>query len=164
MSFLETLVILLVAVIVLGPKNLPAAARKMGHWMGVFRRASDEFKRQIMMMDQTVDQALNSATDELAPLVPTDEELGKAFDALPEGAPPPASPDDLWGQEPVSGGLPSDVAVTEPPSPPSSAKPEDGTRPEVHPTGAEAEPVRSLGLSPTRSGSGAGKGAAHGQA
>ena len=45
MSFLETLVILLVAVVVLGPKRLPEAARKVGHWMGVLRRASDEFKQ-----------------------------------------------------------------------------------------------------------------------
>ncbi|MGN0885925.1 MAG: twin-arginine translocase TatA/TatE family subunit [Candidatus Spyradenecus sp.] len=112
MSFLETLVILLVAVVVLGPKRLPEAARKVGHWMGVLRRASDEFKQQLMTMDQTLEKqvnaAVNTSTGELDNLLPTDEELAQAMDF----APPPLSPDDVLATAPVPGGL----APTPPPA------------------------------------------------
>ncbi len=47
----ELLVLFAVVLIVVGPKNLPAAARKMGSIMASLRRAADEFKRQLMTMD-----------------------------------------------------------------------------------------------------------------
>lgn len=50
----EWLVLLAVILIVVGPRNLPAAARKVGKVMGQLRRAADEFKRQLMTMDQEV--------------------------------------------------------------------------------------------------------------
>ena len=55
----EWLVLLGVVLIVVGPKNLPAAARKMGQIMSTLRRAADEFKRQVMAMDQEVSKAVN---------------------------------------------------------------------------------------------------------
>ena len=48
----EWLVLLAVVLIVVGPKNLPSAARKMGQVMSKLRRAADEFKRQLMTMDE----------------------------------------------------------------------------------------------------------------
>ena len=47
----EWLVLLGVILIVVGPKNLPSAARKFGQIMSTLRRAADEFKRQLMSMD-----------------------------------------------------------------------------------------------------------------
>ena len=55
----EWLVLLAVVLIVVGPKNLPAAARKMGQVLSQLRRAADEFKRQIMTMDQEMERAVN---------------------------------------------------------------------------------------------------------
>lgn len=55
----EWLVLLGVILIVVGPKNLPAAARKMGQVMSTLRRAADEFKRQLMTMDQEVTKAVS---------------------------------------------------------------------------------------------------------
>ena len=55
----EWLVLLAVVLIVVGPKNLPAAARKMGQVLSQLRRAADEFKRQIMTMDQEMEKAVN---------------------------------------------------------------------------------------------------------
>ena len=43
----EFLVILIVALLVLGPKNLPKMARKFGRAMGEFRRVSTEFQRTL---------------------------------------------------------------------------------------------------------------------
>lgn len=166
MSFSETLIILLVAMIVLGPRRLPEAARKIGHWMGVVRRAGDEFKRQLMAMDQGVESRLNAATGDLENLVPTDEELGAEIDrAVTEAEqaydsqnlpPPEASPDDAWGAAPVPGGLPHEA----PPTPPS-AEPKPTPPPEPKPAAKQPAPAapkrradqppapRSLGLSPT---------------
>lgn len=43
----ELLVILVVALLVLGPKRLPEIARSLGKGMAEFRRASSEFQRTI---------------------------------------------------------------------------------------------------------------------
>jgi Tat protein translocase TatB subunit len=43
----ELLVILLIALMVLGPDKLPDAARKMGNVMGELRRMSDGFQDQM---------------------------------------------------------------------------------------------------------------------
>ncbi|MBQ9694554.1 MAG: twin-arginine translocase TatA/TatE family subunit [Kiritimatiellae bacterium] len=112
LSFPEILVILLVAVMVLGPKRLPETARKLGHWIGLFKRASEEFKREIMTMDRVVDDTLNRAVSNVDQMVP-DEILPAAVSADADletliGAPPPASPDDFWETEPVPGGLASE--------------------------------------------------------
>ena len=57
----EWFVLLGVILIVVGPKNLPAAARKLGQVMANLRRAADEFKRQLMTMDQEVRSTGNDA-------------------------------------------------------------------------------------------------------
>lgn len=165
MSFLETLVCLLVALIVLGPKRLPAAARKVGHWVGLFRRASEEFQRQIMMMDQTVNEKVNRAVQDFDTLVPSDEEVHAALDfsadlppdapmPYPYADPPAASPDAALAAEPLPGGLPVE------PGPPPASEPEPESAPAPAPKPAAHQPYggkrksdppkpRSLGLSPT---------------
>lgn len=60
----EWLLLLGVVLIVVGPKNLPAAARKMGQIMSTLRRAADEFKRQVMSMDQEVTNVVSDATSD----------------------------------------------------------------------------------------------------
>lgn len=66
----EWLVLLAVVLVVIGPKNLPAAARKMGQVMSQLRRAADEFKRQIMTMDEEMKR--------------TADELKKEYIDIPE--------------------------------------------------------------------------------
>ena len=55
------LVIAVIAFVVLGPKEMPAAMRKLARYMGRFRRMSDEFKRQLMSMDMP--EPSNERTD-----------------------------------------------------------------------------------------------------
>jgi len=57
----EWLVLLGVILIVVGPKNLPAAARKFGEITAQLRRAADEFKRQILSMDQEIRSTVEDA-------------------------------------------------------------------------------------------------------
>ena len=47
----EMLVLFAIILIVVGPKGLPKAARKLGAVMSTVRKAADEFKRQIMALD-----------------------------------------------------------------------------------------------------------------
>jgi TatA/E family protein of Tat protein translocase len=48
----EWVVLFVVVLIVVGPKRLPEIARKLGRTMEMFRRAADDFKDQLMNMDQ----------------------------------------------------------------------------------------------------------------
>ena len=51
LGFTEILVIMAIALIVLGPKHLPEAARTLGRTMAQFRRTFDEFKYELTMSD-----------------------------------------------------------------------------------------------------------------
>ena len=57
----EWLVLLAVILIIVGPKNLPSAARKVGEVMSKLRRAADEFKRQL----RTMDDEMRKTADEI---------------------------------------------------------------------------------------------------
>lgn len=61
----ELLVILLIALIVLGPDKLPDAARKMGNVMGELRRMSGGFEAEMRSaMDELTRPPLESVKDE----------------------------------------------------------------------------------------------------
>ena len=65
----EWFVLLGVVLIVVGPKNLPSAARKLGQVMTNLRRAADEFKRQLMSMDQEVRKTVDDAVSDTSSAV-----------------------------------------------------------------------------------------------
>lgn len=48
----EWIVLFVVILVVIGPKRMPEVARKIGRMMEMFRRAADEFRDQLMTMDQ----------------------------------------------------------------------------------------------------------------
>ena len=55
----EWLVLLAVLLVVIGPKNLPSTLRKVGNYYAKFRRAADNFKRQLMDMDREFERSFN---------------------------------------------------------------------------------------------------------
>ena len=59
----EWVVLFVVVLIVVGPKRLPEIARKLGRTMEMFRRAADEFKDQLMNMDQPTPSASQTSPD-----------------------------------------------------------------------------------------------------
>ena len=61
-GFGEWFVLLAVVLVVVGPRNLPSTARKLGQYYSKFRRAADSFKRQILEMDTEFDRAVSDAT------------------------------------------------------------------------------------------------------
>lgn len=101
----ELLVILVVALLVLGPRNLPKVAQSLGRAMGEFRRVSTEFQR-----------TLNTeiAFEEKA------EEAEKKAKALKKEAAPDAVPE--AGPESVPSAAPSTgSSVAEAPGPEDKA-------------------------------------------
>ena len=65
----EWLVLLAVLLVVIGPKNLPSTARKIGAYYSKFRRAADSFKRQLMDMDLEMEREIRKAEEEAKAMV-----------------------------------------------------------------------------------------------
>lgn len=59
----EWIILFAVILIVMGPQRLPEMARKLGRWTETFRRAADEFKRQVMSMDEEAHHQASEYTD-----------------------------------------------------------------------------------------------------
>ena len=57
-GFGEWFVLLAVVLIVVGPKRLPSAARTFGQYYSKFRRAAENFKRQLLDMDTEFTKAV----------------------------------------------------------------------------------------------------------
>ena len=81
----EWLVLLAVILIIVGPKNLPSAARRVGEIMSKLRRAADEFKRQLMTMDEEMKK--------------TADEIKKEYIDIPEDDADRAVTDDSDGSD-----------------------------------------------------------------
>lgn len=96
----ELLVILLVALLVLGPNKLPQAARQVGHFLGEFRRIADGFQAELKSaMDDPLamdPKKKPAATKPTSPGGPTDQVIDadsaeKAGDAGDADAAPDAT-------------------------------------------------------------------------
>jgi Tat protein translocase TatB subunit len=84
----EVLVILIIALIVLGPQRLPDAAKSIGKAMGELRRASTGFQNEIRSVidDTSIDvdaqtRARNNVLQKEEPADPTDDAGGATADA-----------------------------------------------------------------------------------
>lgn len=106
----EILVILLVALIVLGPTRLPEAARQIGKATQELRRMSGTFQRE-----------LKAAIDE--PLAETRAVI-KGVESTVTGTVTPAEPD-----APSDADTPSDTATSEPATPSDTVTSEPATEP-----------------------------------
>jgi sec-independent protein translocase protein TatB len=106
----ELVVIGIVALIAIGPKELPSVLRSLGHWVGKIRRMASEFQGQfqeamreaeIADLKKQFDDASNAAANMTAgienPLETAQKELQNAIEHKPdvaaESATPPASVD-----------------------------------------------------------------------
>jgi len=91
----ELMVILVIGLLVLGPKRLPELARSLGRGLAEFRRASNDMRREFMeVADEAriddVDAAAKKKVPSAAPspAAPT-RELPAASSAAPEEPPAP---------------------------------------------------------------------------
>lgn len=105
LSFTEVVIIAILALVLLGPEQLPTAARTAGKWMREFRRATEDLKDQIETEISLDDR---KARPSLVPPVPAMPVPGQA------GPPPVATAQNVPGLE---------AALVEPnqPEPPPAA-------------------------------------------
>ncbi len=98
----ELLVILLVALVVLGPKSLAGVAKSLGKAMGEFRRVSTDFQRTLNMEAAEEDARAKKAAREKA-----EKASGKSSAAAEE----PVKPES--GERGTLGNIPPDSPVAQ---------------------------------------------------
>lgn len=129
----ELLVIILVALVVLGPKSLTGITRSLGKAVGEFRRVSTEFQRTLNAeVDQAAEDDRKKAAEAASPRqeaapVRTAQESGRTAGSAQSPAPQtpqaqtqaaatqPAAPQD------ARDAMPSFDAVPQPPAPPADS-------------------------------------------
>jgi sec-independent protein translocase protein TatB len=109
----ELLVIVFVAVLLIGPKDLPRAMRTAGRWMGKVRRTSNHFRAGIeaMIREAEMEEMEKKWAEQNAKIMaehPGQPDLGEhemrplpRADADGRAVPPPASAEDEEPQLPL---------------------------------------------------------------
>jgi len=99
-GFAELIVILLVAFVVVGPKDLPRVARTLGRWVKTIKRMFNEFKEEAGLDDtikefKDIQRDVNTTVREIDPRkdiqavkTDTDKVLRQAKDSAMEQNPP----------------------------------------------------------------------------
>lgn len=127
LGFTEILIILIIALVVIGPEKLPDLAKALGRGIGEFRKATDELKESFQADDElrTIKDTLTQAKHEVAGIVrdhTKDLKLEEVTKALAQGA--------LLGQSTTSTASSADstsvISDQSPASPDHSGPPKDG--------------------------------------
>lgn len=88
----ELLLIVIVAVIVIGPKDMPLALRTAGRWIGKMRRMSAHFRAgfDAMVREAEMEEMERNWKERNARIM-AEHPFGEQEMAASDGAPPPAS-------------------------------------------------------------------------
>ena len=89
LGWTEMLVIGVVALIVIGPKDLPVVMNRIGKIAGQIRRMGSEFQREINKTTG-LDEVRNLRNSITAPLKKTSDEIRKEFNAMTPSGPKPS--------------------------------------------------------------------------
>lgn len=89
LGWTEMLVIGVVALIVIGPKDLPVVMGRLGKFMGQIRRMGNEFQREINRTTG-LDEVRNLRNSITSPLKKTAEEIRKEFNTMTPNGPKPS--------------------------------------------------------------------------
>jgi Tat protein translocase TatB subunit len=82
----EMIFILLLALVVVGPRKLPELARQLGKYMAEFKRASNEFKQQLEseMLNIELEERAKKAKEEPKVLPPEESAEDRVMRPIPE--------------------------------------------------------------------------------
>jgi Tat protein translocase TatB subunit len=72
----ELVLLLIIALIVLGPERMPKVARDIGRVVGDLRRTSDELREEFLNADKLLDKAAEAAAPP-APAIPATTQAGE---------------------------------------------------------------------------------------
>jgi sec-independent protein translocase protein TatB len=59
-GWFEILVILVLAILIIGPKDFPIILRKIGSWVGSFKNYFNEVRKDITEVEDTIDDEISS--------------------------------------------------------------------------------------------------------
>lgn len=133
----ELLVIGVVALIAIGPKELPGVLRALGHWMGKIRRMAGEFQDQfreamreaeVADLKRQFDEASAKATAGFTnPLESAQTEVEKAFGTEPSATEPSSTvaTSDPGAVEPSAGAAVAEAPPSVVPEPETAGAPMD---------------------------------------
>ena len=57
-GWFEILVVVVLAILIIGPKDFPIMLKKMGSWIGAFRNYFTEMQKDITDMENTVEEEI----------------------------------------------------------------------------------------------------------
>ncbi len=106
--------ILVIALIIFGPRKLPELGKSLGHGLAQFRRASDDFKRQWEEEVEIEKRRLDAPP--AAEAARHSEAAGQEYNTAPIGEPAPAGDVHAAGEESIYAPVP----MAEPASVPRS--------------------------------------------
>ena len=91
----ELLLTAIVAIVVIGPKDLPLALRTAGKWIGKVRRVSNHFRTGVETMIreaelEEMEQKWREQNAKIMAETPADTPAEPVADALPQASPEPA--------------------------------------------------------------------------
>jgi sec-independent protein translocase protein TatB len=90
MSFADTVVLFVLALLLFGPKKLPLIAKQIGKALNEFKRASNEFKSQIESeISQLEYQERQKKYEEERKILPSEPPVGTVASTDSELPPPP---------------------------------------------------------------------------
>lgn len=161
LGFPEILVILVLALMLFGPKRLPEIGRTLGKALGEFRRSTSDLKRSIQTEMTLEEMGAETPDKPRRPNVLRDSES-----APPQTTPrqPAATPVDGWGEPVAAAGLagstdtagdsqdagepPPPVLTSFDPEPEAAAEPQESPAEVPQPEAAQSEAAQSEAAQP----------------
>ena len=62
-GWFEILIVVILAILIIGPKDFPAMLKKIGSWLGAFRSYFTEIQKDITDMENTVEEEISLKKD-----------------------------------------------------------------------------------------------------
>lgn len=129
----ELLVIIVVAIVVVGPKELPKLMGTFGHYAGKLRRAAADFQRQFdeAMRDTEVAEVKKAMEAVRAETTSLDQPVMLPKLDTPQASPTPPSAPPVAPPTPAASAAPTEAEAVAKPKPPrkrvASTKPKSGS-------------------------------------
>ena len=58
-GWFEILIVVVLAILIIGPKDFPIMLRKIGQWMGSLKKSFSEFQKEVTDIENTVDEEIS---------------------------------------------------------------------------------------------------------